>query len=866
MAIYIYICDRFNNAIRKIDSNYVVSTFSGPSSFGGTGSYADGTNGVNTGIGYNRPVGICFDLEGNLIIADSLNYKIRKINLTTNTVSTIAGSTQGIVDGNGTNAKFDFPYAVAVDSQNNIYVTEYQFGKIRKIDTAGNVTTLANSIIGTSGIAIDTNDNIYTTNSQNHKVYKILPNNNVIIIGGVSNSTFSGGYVDGDASVSQFSFPQGIDVDSNGNVYVAENSKIRKITYSPATFSCEAATSLTANSGYVNIGTIGGTNPNSNCLIDNHAGLKSNWWKFTPAQNGQLLVTSNISQNNVNTRVGIYSGNCNSLVCIASNDDISGQNLNSQVSQINVTAGTTYYIVWNNFHSNDPNGVFYYEFTSITGNAQSCATAKTLAPYSATVPLTTITGTIPSNGLCFTYSQANPNANWWSFTPTQNGLLDITTITPQNATTVDTRLSIFTGNCSSLTCYTGNDNVSTTDLRSDLKDIILTAGTTYYFVFDDKVSDNVAVNFYYEFTPQTCFRPTSVTAQAGSNTETTYQVEWTGPSIGDTTPDFYTVQVGPEGYTVDSTSAIQTYTNLTGLTGTLTGLTPSTVYDLYIKSNCSATDSSVWYGPFKIMTEFTAIIPTYTDSFDTTTSFLFSGWSRSGGTNSTMWRTYTSGPNVFTYNGANAIYSITNPVLSTPTNVYAYSRKLNLVAGQNYNVSYYTRQVLNAAVTTLGFLQVNYVSNVDYTNTATHTQINSLTSIDASAYFNQNHNFTVPTTGDYRIAFRNALQRTNTSSTTATAWLMLDNIIISSALSVNEFEKYGLLMYPNPVLDFISINNPDNIQINSISVVDMNGRELLHNKCTNTNNTINLTSLSKGIYFVQLHTEKGTLSKKIMKE
>ncbi|NJM80157.1 MAG: T9SS type A sorting domain-containing protein [Flavobacterium sp.] len=69
-------------------------------------------------------------------------------------------------------------------------------------------------------------------------------------------------------------------------------------------------------------------------------------------------------------------------------------------------------------------------------------------------------------------------------------------------------------------------------------------------------------------------------------------------------------------------------------------------------------------------------------------------------------------------------------------------------------------------------------------------------------------------------------------------------------------------MYPNPVLDFISIINPDNILINTISVIDMNGRELLNNKYINTSNTINLSNLSKGIYFIQLHTEKGLLSKK----
>lgn len=858
----VYICDRFNNAIRKIDANLVVSTFSGSTAFGGTGAFSDGPNG--SGIGYNRPVGICLDLQGNLIIADSQNYKIRKIDLTTNTVTTIAGSTQGLQDGNSTNAKFDFPYDVAVDSQNNIYVTEYQLGKIRKIDSNGGVTTLNVSFNGLSGIAIDQTDNIYVTVPQSHLVNKILPNGTVIRIGGQIGAPFNGGYVDGDVSVSQFSYPQGIDVDAQGNIYVAENSKIRKITYTPQAYSCEAASVLAANSGYVNIGAIGGTVPSVNCLIDNHPGLKANWWKFTPSQNGQLLVTSNISQNNVNTRLGIYAGTCGSMSCLASNDDISAQNLYSQVSQVNLTAGTTYYIVWDNFHSNDSNGVFYYEFTPISGNAQSCATAKALAPYSGTVIMGTITGSIPSNGICYTYSQSNPNANWWSFTPTQNGLLDITTVTPQNAATVDTRLSIFTGNCGALSCFTGSDNISGADLRSNLKDVILTAGTTYYFVFDDKVSDNAAVNFYYEFTPQTCFRPNSIDAVAGSNTEVTYAVDWDSPTLGDTTPDSYTVQIGPEGYTVDSPAAIQTYPNLTGNSATLTGLTPNTVYDFYIKSVCSPTDASVWYGPFKIMTEFTAVSPTYSENFDSAASFLFVGWSRSGGSSNSLWRTYTSGPNTFTQSGQYSVYSPIEPAINTPANAFAYTRKMNLLAGQNYKVSYYPRTFIGAGVTLNGNMEVLLTPNTDYTNTATHVQIASRNVVGQTTFSTMYEDaFTVPSNGVYRIGFKNGVTRT---AGTATSYLMLDTVVISTMLSVDDFNTSGLSMFPNPVLDHVSIANNNNMQISTYAVVDLNGRTLVTKKYDANSNLIDLTNLKKGIYFIQLETEKGILSKKISKD
>lgn len=500
-----------------------------------------------------------------------------------------------------------------------------------------------------------------------------------------------------------------------------------------------------------------------------------------------------------------------------------------------------------------------FDFTNFS---QTCQTASTLTANSGTINIGTISGAITTGGVCYNYSQPNPNANWWAFTPTQNGLLDITTVTAQNATNVDSRISIYTGNCNSLTCLAGNDNVSTTDLRSDLKNITLQAGITYYFVFDDKVSDTSTFNFFYEFTPQTCFVPVSLISAI--STENTISLNWFAPTIGNT-PQSYTIQIGPRDYTVDSAAAVQTITGVTGTSHTITGLNPNTVYDVYMKSNCSGADSSIWNNGIRVYTEFTAVNPTYSENFDNDISFLFVGWNRSGGTTNTLWRTYTSGPNAFTQNGSNAIYSITNPVLSTPTNVYAYSRKLNLVAGQNYNVSYYTRQFLASGVFTNGFLQVNYVPNTNYTNAATHTQINALTVIPDNAYINQNHIFTVPTSGEYRIAFRNALQRSSTSSTTATAWLMLDNVVVSTALSVAQFEKFGLNFYPNPVLNYITIQNPENIQINNYTVIDLNGRALQNNVLQN-NNLIDLSSLSKGIYMIQLDTEKGILTKKIIKE
>lgn len=87
-----------------------------------------------------------------------------------------------------------------------------------------------------------------------------------------------------------------------------------------------------------------------------------------------------------------------------------------------------------------------------------------------------------------------------------------------------------------------------------------------------------------------------------------------------------------------------------------------------------------------------------------------------------------------------------------------------------------------------------------------------------------------------------------------------------NSLTLKDFNKSSLSMYPNPVLDHVFIANDDNVQINTYEVVDLNGRSLISKRYNASNNLIDLSVLTKGIYFINLNTEKGILSKKIIKE
>ncbi len=227
----VYVADYDNHKIRKITSNGVVTTLAGS-----TQGFADGTGNLAQ---FNYPSGVAIDSEDNVYVVDSGNHKIRKIT-PNGVVSTIAGSTGGFTDGEASTAQFFYPYGLAIDSKNNIYVADASNHKIRKITSSGVVSTVAGSTQGFAdgigstakfrypfGIVLDSENNIYVADARTHRIRKITPEGMV--------STFAGGtggFADGSGNIAQFALPWGVSIDSENNIYVADfgNHKIRKIT------------------------------------------------------------------------------------------------------------------------------------------------------------------------------------------------------------------------------------------------------------------------------------------------------------------------------------------------------------------------------------------------------------------------------------------------------------------------------------------------------------------------------------------------------------------------------------------------------------------------------------------------------------
>jgi sugar lactone lactonase YvrE len=229
------ICEWGNHRIRKISPQRVVSTLAGNA----TVALIDGTGAAAS---FHDPYCCVLDPQNNLYVADCDSHSIRKVT-PAGVVTTVAGSGSiGVQDGTGRNANFHSPIGINIDSQGNLVIGDFGNQRIRKINAAGVVTTFAgNGVVGfTDGtgtnasfhgpcaIAIDPQDNLFVVEYYNHCIRKITP-------GGVV-TTFAGngatGFADGTGTSAAFNYPIGLVMDKQLNFYVSDTSghRIRKVT------------------------------------------------------------------------------------------------------------------------------------------------------------------------------------------------------------------------------------------------------------------------------------------------------------------------------------------------------------------------------------------------------------------------------------------------------------------------------------------------------------------------------------------------------------------------------------------------------------------------------------------------------------
>lgn len=236
----LYVGDERNVRIRKIDIDGSVSTLTGS----GRSGFRDGS--ASEAEFHDPPtdsaaLGVAVDSNGNVYVADTFNHAIRKVD-PNGTVSTLAGAGfRGFRDGSGQNAEFWKPSSLAVDTVGNLYVTDTLNNAIRMVTSEGIVTTLVGGEPGDNdglisearlrepaGIAIDEIGNLWVTEFEGHRIRKIGIDGIVTTVAGNGEA----GYVDGQVDQARFSFPSGIAVTSTGDLYITEPGThvIRRIT------------------------------------------------------------------------------------------------------------------------------------------------------------------------------------------------------------------------------------------------------------------------------------------------------------------------------------------------------------------------------------------------------------------------------------------------------------------------------------------------------------------------------------------------------------------------------------------------------------------------------------------------------------
>ncbi len=235
----LYVADTFNHTIRKVSANGIVSTHAG--SPGQPGAI----DGPLSSARLNLPTALAFDGAGNLFVVDSGNHLIRRIT-PSGEVTTLAGSPgeTGSADGLGAEARFRSPSGIAVDASGNILVSDTLNHTIRLITPDLQVSTLA-GLAGASGradgerqearfsrpagIAVDAAGNIFVADSLNSTIRRISSAGIVSTLAGVPGQA---GSADGPVATAQFDMPFGVAVDGTGSVLVSEtvSSTIRRIS------------------------------------------------------------------------------------------------------------------------------------------------------------------------------------------------------------------------------------------------------------------------------------------------------------------------------------------------------------------------------------------------------------------------------------------------------------------------------------------------------------------------------------------------------------------------------------------------------------------------------------------------------------
>src|ERR1035437_6005113 len=241
-----YLADTANSRIREAQPGGNLFTIAGN---GNASYFGDGSPATKGSV--NQPEGVAVDPLGNVYVADTLDHAVRKVT-PDGVITTLAGNGNPGYSGDGgpaSVAHLNQPRGVAVDADGNVYVADTGNAQVRKIDPLGTITTVdtGGALSDPRGIAVDRAGNLYIADTGNRLVRRVSPGALVTTIAGNGTCCYSG---DGGLALdAQLNQPWGVDVDANGNVYVADpaNNAVRMLAPVSAGIAVTAVTNAASN-------------------------------------------------------------------------------------------------------------------------------------------------------------------------------------------------------------------------------------------------------------------------------------------------------------------------------------------------------------------------------------------------------------------------------------------------------------------------------------------------------------------------------------------------------------------------------------------------------------------------------------------